>query len=57
MKSYNTITLHLDSNSKFSKFKDGNNMADATPYQWIISSLIYLVIGTHSALAFMVLLL
>jgi len=52
MTSCNPVTLPLDPNSKLRKFLDGNNIVDATLYQQIIGSLMYLVIGTRPDLAF-----
>jgi len=54
MTSCNPVTLPLDPNSKLRKFQDGDNIADATLYQQIIGSLMYLVIGTRPDLAFTV---
>jgi len=54
MTSCNPVTLPLDPNSKLRKFQDGDNIVDATLYQQIIGSLMYLVIGTRPDLAFTV---
>jgi len=54
MTSCNPVILPLNPNSKLKKFQDGDNIADATLYQQIIGSLMYLVIGTHPDLAFTV---
>jgi len=51
MTSCNPVTLPLDPNSKLGKFQDGDNIADATLYQQIIGSLMYLMIGTRPDLA------
>ena len=57
MTSYNPVTLTFDLNSKLIKFQDGDNIVDATLYQQITGSLMYLVIGMRLDLVFTVLLL
>ena len=45
--SCNPITPPFDPNSKLRKFQDGDNIADATLYQQIIGSLMYLSRGDY----------
>lgn len=48
----NTVNHPLDTKNQLRKFQDGDVITDATLYQQIIGSLMYLVTGTRPDLAF-----